>query len=69
MRQKHKAGEKMFVDYAGLTIPVVDQVTGEIREAQIFVATLEASKYTYACAKPHTGPKTCPTGSLRMSGR
>ena len=48
MRQKHKAGEKMFVDYAGQTIPVVDPVTGEIREAQIFVATLGASNYTYA---------------------
>jgi transposase len=48
MRQKHKAGEKMFVDYAGQTIPVVDAVTGEIRQAQIFVATLGASNYTYA---------------------
>lgn len=48
MRQKHKAGEKLFVDYAGQTIPVVDPETGEIREAQIFVATLGASNYTYA---------------------
>ena len=48
MRQKHKAGEKLFVDYAGQTIQVVDPETGEIREAQIFVATLGASNYTYA---------------------
>lgn len=48
MRQDHKAGEKLFVDYAGQTMPVVDGSTGEIREAQIFVATSGASNYTYA---------------------
>jgi len=48
MRQDHRAGEKLFVDYAGQTIPVVDRGTGEIREAQIFVAVLGASNYTYA---------------------
>ena len=48
MRQKHKAGEKLFVDYAGQTVSVVDPQTGEIREAQVFVATLGASNYTYA---------------------
>jgi transposase len=48
MRQVHKAGEKMFVDYAGLTLPVVNRATGEIREAQIFVAVLGASSYTFA---------------------
>jgi transposase len=48
MRQKHKAGEKLFVDYAGQTVSVVDPQTGEIRAAQVFVATLGASNYTYA---------------------
>jgi transposase len=48
MRQKHKAGEKLFVDYAGQTVNVVDPQTGAVREAQIFVATLGASNYTYA---------------------
>lgn len=48
MRQPHIAGEKLFVDYAGQTVPVVDPATGEIREAHIFVATLGASSYTYA---------------------
>ena len=48
MRQDHKAGEKLFVDYAGQTMPVVDRSTGEIREAQIFVAVSGASNYTYA---------------------
>jgi transposase len=38
------------VDYAGQTVPVVDAATGEIRRAQIFVAVLGASNYTYACA-------------------
>ena len=48
MRQEHKAGEKLFVDYAGMTMPVMDRETGEVRQAQIFVATLGASHYTYA---------------------
>lgn len=48
MRQDHRAGEKLFVDYAGHTVPVVDTRTGEIRETQIFVAVLGASNYTYA---------------------
>ena len=50
MRQVHVAGEKMFVDYAGQTVPIIDAGTGEITAAQIFVATLGASSYTYACA-------------------
>ena len=48
MRQTHRAGEKLFVDYAGDTVPVVDRGTGEIREAQVFVAVLGASNYTFA---------------------
>lgn len=48
MRQNHRAGEKMFVDYAGPTVPVVDATTGEVRQAQVFVAVLGASSYTYA---------------------
>jgi len=48
MRQSHKAGEKLFVDYAGMTMPVVDPETGMAREAQIFVAAMGASNYTYA---------------------
>ncbi len=48
MRQAHVAGEKMFVDYAGTTAEVIDPLTGEIREAQVFVATLGASSYSYA---------------------
>ena len=48
MRQTHRAGEKLFIDYAGPTVPIVNAVTGEEREAQIFVAVLGASNYTYA---------------------
>lgn len=48
MRQPHKAGERVFVDYAGPTMPVHDLTTGEIRRAQIFVGVLGASVYTYA---------------------
>lgn len=48
MRQDHRAGEKLFIDYAGQTVEVVNRHTGEIREAQIFVAVLGASSYAYA---------------------
>ena len=48
MRQVHRAGEKVFVDYAGPTVEVVDPRTGEVRQAAIFVAVLGASSYTYA---------------------
>jgi len=47
MRQNHRAGEKLFVDYAGQTVPIVNRSTGEIRDAQIFVAVMGASNYTY----------------------
>jgi transposase len=50
MRQMHLAGERLFVDYAGQTVAIVDALTGEIRRAQVFVAVLGASNYTYACA-------------------
>ena len=52
MRLVHKAGEKLFVDYAGDTVPLVDPETGEITQVQIFVAVLGASSYTYAEAQP-----------------
>ena len=50
MRQIHRAGEKLFIDYCGPTMTVVNPDTGEIRTAQIFVAVLGASNYTFACA-------------------
>ena len=48
MRQVHYAGEKLFVDYSGQTVPVIDKSTGEIHDCQIFVAVLGASNFTYA---------------------
>ncbi len=48
LRHEHKAGEKLFVDYAGPTLSVQDPATGEAREAQLFVAVLGASNYTFA---------------------
>jgi transposase len=51
MRQNHKAGEKLFVDYAGDTIPITDPETGEVRQAYLFVAVLGASSYTYTEAQ------------------
>jgi transposase len=48
LRQHHVPGDKMFVDYAGQTATVIDAATGEERQAQIFVAVLGASSYTFA---------------------
>jgi transposase len=48
MRQVHKAGEKLFIDYSGDTVPYVDSVSGETRQAEVFVAVLGASSYTFA---------------------
>jgi transposase len=48
MRQTHVAGERLFVDYAGTTLEVIDGTTGEVTAAQLFVAALGASNYTYA---------------------
>jgi transposase len=50
MHQVHKAGEKTFVDYAGMTMPWLETSTGEIHEAQIFVGCLGASQYTFVDA-------------------
>lgn len=50
LRQVHPAGERLFVDYAGSTVPVFDGASGEERQAAIFVAVLGASSYTFACA-------------------
>ena len=68
MRQIHPAGERAFVDYAGQTVEIVDGRTGEVRSAQVFVATLGASSYTYAEATwtqtlPALGRRTAPAPS------
>jgi transposase len=52
LRQEHRAGEKMFVDWAGATIPVYDRATGRCQPASLFVAVLGASSYTFAYATP-----------------
>jgi transposase len=51
MRQIHIAGDKLFVDWAGGTVPIIDVMTGEVHEASIFVAVLGASSYTYCEAR------------------
>jgi transposase len=48
MRQHHEAGDKLFVDYSGKKVPIVDPHSGEVREAEIFVGVMGASSYTYA---------------------
>ena len=48
LRQQYRAGEMLFVDYAGQTVEVIDRRSGEVRQAQIFVAVLGASSFTYA---------------------
>jgi len=52
MRQNHRAGEIVFIDFAGRTIPYKDAETGEKRNAQIFVGVLGCSNYTFVCAVP-----------------
>jgi transposase len=54
MRQTHVAGDKAFVDYSGKKLSIVDPATGEIRQAEIFVAVLGASGYTYAEVTCHS---------------
>lgn len=48
MHMNHKAGDKMFIDYAGEKLSIVDECTGEITEVEFFIAVLGASQYTYA---------------------
>jgi len=48
MRQQHRAGEKLFVDYAGMTIDIIDPATGEVTALPVFVGALGASSFTYA---------------------
>ncbi len=55
MRQVHRAGEKLFIDFAGPTMEVVDRATGEVQKAHLFVAVLGASSYTYAEATRSEG--------------
>ena len=50
MRMEHKAGEKMFVDFAGKTLQVIDTESGEIKQVQVFVAILGASQLTFVMA-------------------
>ncbi len=51
MRQTHVGGDKLFVDWAGDTVPVIDADTGEVRRAHLFIAVLGASSFTYAEAR------------------
>ena len=52
LRQEHRAGEKLFVDYAGDTIPIHDPITGAVTPGHLFVAVLGCSNYTYAEVTP-----------------
>ena len=52
MRQTYKGGDKLFVDYCGLSVPVADPTSGKVTQAQIFVACLGASNYTFSEATP-----------------
>jgi transposase len=71
LRQTLRAGEKMFVDYAGATIPIHDSATGEIHPAAVFVAGLGASSYTFAEATAGQDLRSWPapiSGRLSISG-
>lgn len=66
MRQTHKAGEKVFVDYVGPTLPIINPSTGEVRDAQVFVGVLGASNYTYAEATWTQGSRDWLSSHARM---
>ena len=53
MRQSHRAGETTFVDYAGQTVGIVDRATGDVRQAQVFIAVLGASNYSLNISQTH----------------
>ncbi len=55
MRQTHVGGEKVFIDFAGDAIDIVDPATGEVSEAKLFVAAMGASSYSYAVAVASEG--------------
>ena len=63
MRQAHRAGERTFVDYAGLTVDIFDAATGEIRTAQIFVAALGAS--SVQCGAAALDVRLCESAAVR----
>lgn len=48
MRMEHKAGDKLYVDFAGDKLQIIDKQTGEIQNVEVFVAILGASQLTYA---------------------
>ncbi len=48
MRQTHRPGEKLFIDYSGKRPFIIDSDTGEVRDVELFVAVLGASNYTFA---------------------
>ncbi|MFW6244581.1 MAG: IS21 family transposase [Fibrobacterota bacterium] len=71
LRQAYKAGEKLFVDYAGMTVDIINPETGEVSKAQIFACALGASHYMYAEASPGQDLEswiTSHTNALRFYG-
>ncbi|MEO6866806.1 MAG: IS21 family transposase [Gaiellales bacterium] len=66
MLQPHPPGERSFIDYAGVTIAIVEQATGEVRDAQVFVASLGASSYSYCEASWSQSMKDFTASHIRM---
>jgi transposase len=64
MRQEHRAGAKLFVDFAGETVPIIDPMSGEVRQAEVSVAVLGASNYTMPRPSPR---RSWGTGSAATS--
>jgi len=52
MRQEHRVGDKLFVGFSSICIPITDPKTREVREAELFVVVLGASNYLFAVALP-----------------
>lgn len=47
MHLEHKAGDKMYIDFTGTKLSLIDTGSGEVNEVEVFVAVLGASQLTY----------------------
>ena len=66
MRQVHRLGEKCFIDFAGLSVPITDKETGEVIKSQIFVSALGGSSYTFAYAVPDQSSESWLKAHMKM---
>jgi len=69
MRQTHVAGDKLFVDWDGDMVPIVDPMTGEVHEAHLFIAAFGASSYIPTRQVEQFDRDTISANNLAAAGR